>query len=59
MNLFVLAPHHPNERNNFLDKIQRECVKFNKASGGYEPRLSSGVLFRLSETAPFNSYVER
>jgi len=58
MNFFVLAPHHPNERNNFLDKIHRESVKFNKASARYDPRFSSGVLFRLSETAPFNSYVE-
>jgi hypothetical protein len=56
-NIVFQASNHLNERNNFLEKIQRECSKFNKACKEYEVGISPGVLFRISETAPFDSYV--
>jgi hypothetical protein len=53
----VVAPHHPNERQNFLDKIERECLKLNRASKS-APGEVYIALVRLDEVAPFDLYVQ-
>jgi hypothetical protein len=57
-NFVVAVPYHTNERKNFLDRIERECLKFNKATKKFSAGFAAVVLFRIAETAPFSDYVD-
>lgn len=56
-NVVIAVPHHVNERKNFMDRIERECLKFNKAAKTFSGEIAPIVLFRIAETAPFLDYV--
>ncbi len=54
--ILIIAPHHANERKNFLDKIEQQCLTFNKAAASYDSTISAVPFIRLSEAAPVKYY---
>jgi hypothetical protein len=56
--VLAIGPRHPNERKNFLDKIEAACLSFDKAARAYDANTFAMPLIRLSENAPIEAYVE-
>lgn len=57
-NLVFKAPHHENERKTFLDHIDEACSALNRTCPFFEDNVTPGIVFRISETAPFNDYIQ-